>query len=167
MHPTAPPSSPGRGQACPSARRSASHDACHSRSASNAASPPPNEIGLSNALIWSFLGGILNIVPYFGPLIAAVVYLLVGFMQFKTMEMALLTAGLFVVVTSVEGNWLKPRLMSRAAQLNNVAVFASLLFWGWLWGAWGLLLAFPILMVVKVVADRVDQFKPLGELLGQ
>ena len=61
---------------------------------------------------------------------------------------------------------LTPYLTSRAAQMNAVAVFVGLLFWGWVWGIWGTLLAVPMLMVVKAVCDRVEDLQPVGELLG-
>lgn len=124
-------------------------------------------IGLPNALVLAFIGGVLNVIPYFGPLVAAGIFLLAGFLHFESIEMAMLAAGLYVTITTLEDVLLRPRVLGRAARLNNPAVFASLLFWGWLWGTWGLLLGFPILMVTKVVADRVDQLKGVGELLGE
>jgi predicted PurR-regulated permease PerM len=81
--------------------------------------------------------------------------------------MAILTAGLYLLCTATEGLVLKPWLIGRGARMNNVAVFFSLLFWGWLWGPWGMLLAFPVMMVIKVVADHVEKLRPLGELLGE
>jgi predicted PurR-regulated permease PerM len=51
--------------------------------------------------------------------------------------------------------------------MSNVAVFIGLLFWGWVWGAWGMLLAYPILVVIKTTSDHVEGLKPLGELLGE
>jgi predicted PurR-regulated permease PerM len=61
---------------------------------------------------------------------------------------------------------LTPWLTSRAARMNAVAVFVGLLFWGWLWSVWGMLLAVPMLMVVKAISDHVDDLKPISELLG-
>ena len=72
-----------------------------------------------------------------------------------------------MLITSLEGNLLTPWLTSRASRMNAVAVFISLLLWGWLWGVWGLLLGMPIMMVVKAVCDRVEDFQPIGELLGE
>jgi predicted PurR-regulated permease PerM len=57
-------------------------------------------------------------------------------------------------------------MLGRRARMNNVAVFAGLIFWGWLWGPWGLLLSFPMLMVIKTIADRIGPLRPIGELLG-
>ena len=81
--------------------------------------------------------------------------------------MAVLVGGLSLVITSLEGYLLTPWLTSRASQMSAVAVFVGVLFWGWLWGAWGLLLGVPILMAIKTVCDHVEDFKPVGELLGE
>jgi predicted PurR-regulated permease PerM len=71
-----------------------------------------------------------------------------------------------VGITALEGFLLTPMLMSRSARMNPVAMFVGLLFWGWLWGTWGLVLGVPLLMTIKVIADRVDDFHAVGELLG-
>ena len=74
--------------------------------------------------------------------------------------------GIQIVITSLEGFVLTPQLMSRSARMNPVAMFVGLLFWGWLWGAWGVVLGVPLLMAIKVIADRVDDLQGVGELLG-
>ena len=73
--------------------------------------------------------------------------------------------GVTGLIAALEGNWLTPWLMSRVGDMNAVAVFVSLMFWGWLWGIWGLLLAVPITAAVKVVCERVDAFTPVAEIL--
>jgi len=65
------------------------------------------------------------------------------------------------------GNLVSPWLTGRAGELNTVAVFVSVLFWGWMWGAWGLLLAVPIMVSIKAAADHIDPLQPVGELLGR
>lgn len=122
--------------------------------------------GLENPGVWGVVAGVMNSLPYVGPIVVAVGTGLVAFMQFDTLSMAVLVGGITAVITSVEGLLLLPWLTSRAARMNAVAVFVSLLFWGWLWGGWGLLLAVPIMMVIKAVCDHVERFKPIGELLG-
>ena len=71
-----------------------------------------------------------------------------------------------LVITSLEGFLLTPWLTSRAARMNAVAIFVGLLFWGWVWNVWGMLLAVPMLMVIKAVCDHVEDLKGVGELLG-
>jgi predicted PurR-regulated permease PerM len=80
--------------------------------------------------------------------------------------MAALVAAIALAITSLEGFLLTPWLTSRASSMNAVAIFVGLLFWSWLWGVWGTLLAVPMLMVLKAVCDRIEDLKPVGELLG-
>ena len=124
-------------------------------------------IGFANAGLWAVVGGLLNTVPYVGSAVTTAVIFLVGLLQYDRLDMAVLAAGLFLVITTVEGMLLTPWWMGRMGRLNNPAVFTGLLFWGWLWGAWGMLLAYPILMVIKTIADHVDRFNAVGELLGE
>ena len=91
---------------------------------------------------------------------------MVAFLQFGTIEMALLVGGAALAITTLEGFLLTPWLTSRAARMNAVAIFVGLIFWGWVWDVWGLLLAVPMLMVIKAVCDHVEEFKGFGELLG-
>lgn len=123
-------------------------------------------IGLENAAVWGIAAGVLNLVPYVGSLITAAASALVGFLQFGSLNMAMLVGGASLVIHTIVGNIVTPWLTSRASRLSPVAVFVALLAWGWLWGVWGLLLGIPIMMMVKSVCDRVDDLKPVGEFLG-
>ena len=123
-------------------------------------------IGLEHAAIWGIAAGVFNTVPYLGPVIVTVGTALVAFLQFGTVGMVLLVAGISLVITSLEGYLLTPWLTARASRMNPVVVFIGVLFWGWLWGVWGLLLGVPIIMIIKAVCDRVEDLGPIGELLG-
>ena len=123
-------------------------------------------IGLENAAVWGIAAGVFNLVPYVGALITAVATALVGFLQFGSLNMAMVVGGISLFIHTIIGNLITPWLTSRASRMNPVAVFVGLLAWGWLWGVWGLLLGMPILMIVKSVCDRVDDFKSVGEFLG-
>jgi predicted PurR-regulated permease PerM len=124
-------------------------------------------IGLEHAAIWGIVSGVFNMIPYLGPVVVTGGTGLVGFLQFGTVSMALTVAGISLVITSLEGYLLTPWLTGRAGRMNAVMVFIGVLFWGWLWGVWGLLLGVPIIMMVKAICDRVEDFKPIGELLGK
>ncbi len=124
-------------------------------------------VGLEHAAIWGVAAAIFNIIPYIGAVIVTIGIALVAFLQFGTFGMAIWVSGLALVITNLEGLLLTPWLTSRASQMNAVAIFAGVLFWGWLWGVWGLLLGIPILMAIKAVCDRVEDLKPIGELLGK
>jgi predicted PurR-regulated permease PerM len=123
-------------------------------------------LGLDNAAVWGIAAGVLNLIPYVGSVIIAGASGMVAFLQFGTLNMALLIGGASLVIHAITGNLLTPWLTSRASRMSPVAVFVGMLAWGWLWGVWGLLLGIPILMMVKAVCDRVDDLKPIGEFLG-
>lgn len=123
-------------------------------------------LGLENAAVWGIIAAVTNLIPYIGSVIVLAAAGLVAFLQFSTIEMALAVAGSSLLIHTLVGNLLAPWLTSRTARMNPVAVFVGVIFWGWLWGVWGLLLGIPILMVVKAVCDRVEDLQPIGELLG-
>jgi predicted PurR-regulated permease PerM len=123
-------------------------------------------IGLEHAAIWGIAAGVFNTVPYLGPVIVTGGTALVAFLQFGTIGMALLVSGISLAITSLEGYLLTPWLIGRTGRMNPVVVFIGVLFWGWLWGVWGLLLGVPIIMIIKAVCDRVEDLAPIGELLG-
>lgn len=123
-------------------------------------------LGVEHAAVWGIAAGVLDLIPYVGSVVIAGGSALVSFMQFGTVEMALLVSGLSLLIHTIEAFLLTPWLTGRANKMNPVAVFVGVLAWGWLWGIWGLLLGVPILVVVKAVCDRVDDLKPVGEFLG-
>ncbi len=123
-------------------------------------------IGLENAGAWAVAAGLLHIVPYLGPGITAAATGMAAFMQFESFAMALLVAGASLTIATVVGTFVTTWMVGRIAQMNSAAVFISLLFWGWLWGIWGMLLAIPIIVIVKVVSQHVEQLHPVAELLG-
>ena len=123
-------------------------------------------MGVENPAIWGVFAGLMNLVPFFGPLIVTVVVGAVAFLQFGSVRDASLVAGMTIVITTLEGNFITPQLLSRTSSLNLVAMFVAIAFWSWLWGVAGMLLAVPILMAVKVVCDRVDGGQTLAEFLG-
>src|SRR5262249_39679177 len=124
-------------------------------------------LGVEQAATWGLAAGIFNSIPYFGPVIVTGGTTAVAFLQFGSVQMALLVGGVSLAITSLEGFLLTPWLTSRAARMNAVAVFINLLFWGWLWNVWGMLLAVPMLMVIKAICDHVEDFRSVGELLGE
>jgi predicted PurR-regulated permease PerM len=91
----------------------------------------------------------------------------IAFLQFGTLTQAGLIALVTLAITTLEGWILTPLLMSRVSQMNQVAVFAGLLFWSWIWGVWGMLLAVPMMVVVKAMCDRVEGLQPIGTFLGE
>jgi predicted PurR-regulated permease PerM len=123
-------------------------------------------LGIAEPLVWGVLAGVLNVVPYFGPLIVTAGLAIVGYLQFGTIEMTGLVAGVALAITTIEGMFVTPHLLSRAASLNHVAIFLAIAFWSWAWGVPGMLLAVPMLMALKAVCDHVEGLKGLGEFVG-
>jgi predicted PurR-regulated permease PerM len=123
-------------------------------------------LGVEQAAVWGVLAGIFNSIPYFGPVIVTGATSVIAFLQFGNLRMAITVGAVALLITSLEGFLLTPWLTSRATRMNAVAIFVGLLFWGWVWNVWGLLLAVPMLMVMKAVCDHVEDFEGIGELLG-
>jgi predicted PurR-regulated permease PerM len=124
-------------------------------------------LGLQQAAVWGILAGVFNSIPYFGPVIVSGATAAVAALQFGNVHMTLLVSGVALAITTLEGFLLTPWLTSRTARMNAVAIFVGLLFWGWVWNVWGMLLAVPMLVVIKAVCDHVEDFKPVSELLGE
>jgi predicted PurR-regulated permease PerM len=123
--------------------------------------------GMDEPAVWGLFAGVANTIPYFGPIIVSAVLAVVAFVQFDSVPAALEITGVALAITSLEGMLLTPALMGKAASINGVAMFVSLLFWSWLWGVIGMLVAVPITMVVKIVCDRIAGLQPFGELLSE
>jgi predicted PurR-regulated permease PerM len=123
--------------------------------------------GVEHFVIWGLLAGIFNSVPYLGPIFVSAALGIVAFMQFNDLVRAAYVAGIAMAITSLEGFLLTPTLMSRAARMSPVAIFVGLLFWSWVWGVWGTILAVPMLMMLKAVCDHVEDLQSVGELLGE
>jgi predicted PurR-regulated permease PerM len=116
--------------------------------------------------LWGLAAALFNFVPYVGPLVVAGGLFLGGIVQFGNLNTALIVASVSIAITSIEGFLFTPIVFGRAVRVNPVAVFIGFLFWGWLWGLWGMLLAMPLLLIIRAVADNVEDLKPLAELLS-
>jgi predicted PurR-regulated permease PerM len=123
--------------------------------------------GVAQFVVWGILAGIFNSIPYLGPIIVTGALGVVTFMQFDDLLKTFYVCGATLAITSLEGWLLTPAMMSRAAQMNPVAIFVGLLFWSWVWGVMGTILAVPMLMALKAVCDRVEDLQPIGEMLGE
>ncbi len=124
-------------------------------------------IGLENAGAWAIVAGLLHLMPYFGPLLIMVATGIVAFLQFESLQMSFLVMGASLAIATLIGTVVATWMTGRFARMNAAAVFVSLLFWGWLWGVWGLLLGVPMIVIVKVVAERVEGMEVVAELLGE
>ena len=123
-------------------------------------------VGLDNAGAWALTSSFLHIIPYFGTVLIAVVTGLAAFMQFNSLSMALMVVGVSLGITTFVGVFVTTWMTGKIAKMNPAGVFIALLFWGWLWGTWGLLLGIPIIVLVKVISEHVEGMETIAELLG-
>jgi predicted PurR-regulated permease PerM len=124
-------------------------------------------LGVDEAGIWGVIAAFLYAIPILGPTAVVVCAAVAAFVQFRTPEMTAAVGGVCVAIGVIEANVLTPWLMSRAGNMNAGALFVSLMFWGWLWGVWGLLLAVPITAALKAVWERIPEYQAWAELLKE
>ena len=122
--------------------------------------------GVHFALLWGVVAFLLNFIPNIGSLIATVPPVAVTLFQFGSFGRAILVAILLTMVQLLVGNLLEPKLMGKGLNLSPLVVLLSLLFWGWLWGLPGMLLAVPLTAAVKIGLEQVDSTRPLALLMG-
>lgn len=122
--------------------------------------------GMPNPLLWGAMVAFLNYIPFLGHTVSTVVIAVVALLSFETLGATLIPPVSFIVLAALEGNVVTPMILARRLTLNPVAVVAALLVWGWMWGIVGLLLAVPLLVVMKIACDRIEALKPVGEFLG-
>jgi predicted PurR-regulated permease PerM len=108
----------------------------------------------------------MHLTPYFGTLITAIVTGMAAFLQFNSVLIATSIGGILLVIAAFIGIFVTTWLTGKIASMNSVAVFVSLLFWTWLWGIWGMLLSIPIIVIIKVISQHIEQLHPVAELLG-
>ena len=122
--------------------------------------------GLPDPLLWGTAAFLLNYVPILGPLTGVVVFFFVGLFSFSSVVWALGPAGVYLLIHIMEGETITPMLLARRFTLNPLLVIATLMFWDWLWGVPGALLAVPLLAVFKILCDNIEVLTPVGHILG-
>ena len=121
---------------------------------------------LPNPALWGTVAAILNFVPYFGPILGVGVIGMVGLLSYPKLTAGLLPPAWYLVIHLAEANLITPTILGRRFTMSPVVIFISLMFWIWLWGITGALLAVPILVSIKVICERVEALAPVGHLLG-
>lgn len=122
-------------------------------------------VPLPESLLWGTMAAVLNFAPYVGPLIGMVTMLLMGFVAFDEAWRALLPAGLYLVLHTIEGQIVTPIVLGRRMRLSPLVLILALMIFGWLWGIAGLLLAVPMLVCVKLVLARIEGLEKWSKLL--
>ena len=121
--------------------------------------------GLGDPLLWGAVAFLLNFIPILGPLFGVCIFVLVGMLSFESLWWALLPPALYLGIHLVEGETVTPMLLARRFTLNPVLIILSLVFWFWMWGMLGAILAVPMLAILKIISDRLRPLKALGHFL--
>jgi predicted PurR-regulated permease PerM len=124
-------------------------------------------IGLPNSLLWGVMAGFLVFLPYIGPLIGISIVTIVAFLTFANLGRILLAPAIYIVLEVIQGQIVTPMVLGLRFTLNPVAIFIWLIFWGWMWGIVGAILAFPMLTIFKILCDHIRPLAPVGEFLGK
>jgi predicted PurR-regulated permease PerM len=122
-------------------------------------------LGLPEALMWGTLAAMLNYMPYVGPLIGVAATLMMGFVHFDTPLEAMLPAGGYLLLHTLEGQLLTPIVLGRRMAISPLVLILGLMSFGWLWGVVGLLLAVPLLACVKLVLERLHGMEAWARLM--
>jgi predicted PurR-regulated permease PerM len=123
-------------------------------------------VGAPDPLLWGVAAALLNFIPYLGSLVGIAALAVVSVISFPTLGQAMVPPLIYLVFTALEGQFLTPLLVGRRLRFNSVAVFLAIAFWGWLWGAVGIFIAVPVLIVVRTFASHADGLVGLEEFLG-
>jgi predicted PurR-regulated permease PerM len=123
-------------------------------------------LGMPNALMWGGVAAFANFVPIIGTILAVMAVGLAGLLAFDTLGYGILPATAYCLLHLIETYVVTPYVLGRRFALSPVFIFIGLIFCAWLWGVIGALLAFPLLMTVKVICDHVPPLNFLGELLA-
>lgn len=122
-------------------------------------------MGLPYPLLWGVVSGLLNFIPFIGAIVAVGMIGVAALVTFDGTGTVLLVVGGCILINTLEGNLVTPYLMGRHLPLNPVAIFVSLLYWGWVWGPAGMLLAVPLTVMIQVVCARIQPLRPVAVLL--
>lgn len=123
-------------------------------------------IGMPSPALFGLLGFLLNFIPFIGAIIGVALAVTIGFVTFPAPVSALLAGGLYLSLTSIEGQLVTPYFVGRNLKLNTVMVFLSVALWAWLWSVVGMIIAVPILVVIRVFSEHLPALEPLGDFLS-
>ena len=123
-------------------------------------------LGVDFPLLWGFLAFLLNFIPNIGSIVAVVFPLIVSLLQFDTLTRPILVVIFLVVIQNVMGNVIEPKMMAERLNLSAILILLSLIFWGWLWGIWGMLLSVPLTVTIKIVFENIEPLRFLSVLMS-
>ncbi len=123
-------------------------------------------LGLPNPVMWGVMVAILNFVPYLGALTGIICMTIGAILSFDSLGYALIFPAVYLGFGALEGNFITPWVMGRSLTLNPVLILLSLVFWGWMWGIAGVIIAVPILAAFKIFCAHIKPMEPLAEFLS-
>ena len=124
-------------------------------------------IGMPNPLLWGVMAGFLIFLPYIGSLIGISIVTIIAFLTFDSIARVLLAPAIYIAIETIQGQIVTPTVLGLRFTLNPVVIFIWLIFWGWMWGIVGTMLAFPMLTIFKILCDHIEPLSPIGEFLGR
>jgi predicted PurR-regulated permease PerM len=124
-------------------------------------------LGLPNPGLWGVLVALLNFVPYLGPLTSLAALTFAAVVAFDAWESIVAVPIAFMIITFIEGQVIQPIVIGHRLAINPVVIFLAVMLWGWLWGIGGVLIAVPVLVAVKICAEHVPGWAPIGEFIGR
>lgn len=122
-------------------------------------------LGVQDALLWGVLVGMLNFAPYVGPLLAVIILLLAGVVQYGTTAAAVMPALVYFSINLIESQFITPLIIGRNMRLNPLVIIIWLVIWGWLWGTIGVLLAMPLLVCLKLAVGQSKSLRHWVQLI--
>ena len=125
----------------------------------------PRRAGLDNPVLWGTVAFLLNYVPILGPMIGVTLFVLVGLLSIESLWLGFLPAGAYLCIHVIEGETVTPMLLARRFTINPVLVILAIVFWYWIWGVLGVILAMPMLAITKIICDRVQSLNAFGHFI--
>jgi putative permease len=123
-------------------------------------------MGLDYPILTGIVSGLLNMVPYFGAVLSWLPPFLIALAKLHSAASYALIAGVLMAIHMLANNLLAPALVGKRVRLNALSITVALLFWGWIWGGMGLLLAIPLTAALRVICDHTQSWKPIGRWLS-
>lgn len=123
-------------------------------------------LGMPTPVLFGLMAFIFNFIPYVGSIFGIIITTVIALVSLSTPFHALAAGGSYLLLTSIEGQFVTPYFVGRVLQMNTVIVFVAIAFWAWLWSVVGMIIAVPMLVVVRVLSDHIDTLRPIGEFLS-
>jgi predicted PurR-regulated permease PerM len=123
-------------------------------------------LGMRNPIMWGAFVALLNFVPYLGALTGITCMTLGAVLSFDSLGYAMVIPASYLILATLEGNFVTPLVLGRSLTLNPVVILIALAFWGWMWGISGMILAVPILATFKIFCDHIEPMAPIGEFMS-